>query len=214
MISGIRTALGDRGFCHIPGPHDEAAFRAIAGSLGPIVHETSVRVNPARRSYLAGEAAVPFHTDHPDVRYIAWLCVAQDPADGTSRFVDGLEAARGLPGLSRVRVQCPPLEGLQVDHERPLLTSNPDQVFFAPWLRTQGDPAALADLLEFRLRLDSAATHEVQLVPRDVVVIDNRRMLHGRRPLSMGSPRHLHRLWIGQPAPCRAPGARPRTSYS
>jgi hypothetical protein len=191
--------LGDQGYVHVPGPLTAARFRALAESLGPVVLETAVRVDPSHRSYLSGTAAVPFHTDHPDVRFIGWLCLAQDAADGASCYIDGLDAARGLPQLEGIQLDCPPLMGLTPIGQRPLFTRRPLAIFYAPWLAAHGEAAALADLAEFRHRLIQTPVHEVRLAPGDAVFIDNRRMLHGRRALAAGSPRCLQRLWIADP---------------
>ncbi|MEQ1735230.1 MAG: TauD/TfdA family dioxygenase, partial [Rhodoglobus sp.] len=62
---------------------------------------------------------------------------------------------------------------------------------------------------EFRVRLSASAkvnAFEVRMKLGDILLVDNRRVLHGRRAIAEGSPRRLHRIWISKWSPGEVAG--------
>lgn len=181
---------------------DESAARAFVEGLGPILHETDVRLRPGAMTWLASPDPIPAHTDHPTVQWVAWWCVRQDNTDGASLLVDGRRVLGQLGAqadlLERVLLPVPGLKGVHPVGVHPMLAHG--RVYWAPWLEpTVGDelrPAvdAFADLVR-----SPALERRVRLTPGDLLVIDNTRMLHGRGALVTGSVRHLKRWWVGCP---------------
>lgn len=171
-------------------------LRALASSLGEVVHRSDIVLDPRKRTHLASPDAVPLHTDHPDVSFIAWRCEVQDEEDGASLLVDGHSllarlSVEELDVLAAHELPCPSLEGRSPVTTCPIVDCEGD-LFFAPWLMGPAVPA----ISRFCALLAETRPVEVRLGPGDVLIVANRRMLHGRRALPPDSRRRLERIWI------------------
>jgi hypothetical protein len=224
MLARVQQGRGRPGLDHLHGRCQQrmtwleqleregfAVLRAVAGpgdleramgALGVVVHRTAVELRPNVGTYLCKPGAVPFHTDHPDVEWIAWWCEAQDPTDGASLLVDARQLVRNLPLSEREKLRatllpCPELgERSSGTSRRSHPVVGPDDaIYFAPWLAppTDQEGAAWRRLVAL---VGRTTPRRVRLQPGDALVIDNRRTLHGRGPISAASPRRLCRLWV------------------
>lgn len=194
-------ALAQQGYAVVPGHTDVEAVERLLDGLGVIVHRTLVQVRPGIGTYLNSPPAVPLHTDHPAVDWIAWWCERQDALDGASSLVDAHQVVQALDrvtrtSLERVRLACPSLNDRATGEEpgrHPLLT--PRRVYFAPWLQPKQSSTAHA-WRTWTAAVAAAQRIHVRLQPGDTLVIDNRRMLHGRGALAEDSRRALRRYWV------------------
>ncbi len=182
-----------------------AGFNALSQVLGRPLRQTHVRLDPIKGTYLTSPGSIPLHTDHPAVPWIAWLCVEQDADDGALVLAD----LEGVPADMRpdasVTAACPCLDSTRARTVHPVLQRG--QWYFPDWhLRGRPECEALVAAVDRLPRI------EIPLVPGDVLVIDNRRMLHGRRSLPPKSHRHLIRHWYAdaQPAGCQCVNDGPR----
>ena len=170
-----------------------AGFEALSSVLGAPLRTTHVRLDPQEGTYLTSPGSIPLHTDHPLVHSIAWLCIEQDDEDGAMVLAD----LRGMPAeLSAMALAaeapCPCLDSTRARSTHPLLQKG--RWYFPDW-HVRADPA-MADLVA---AVDSLPRFEIQLEKDDVLVIDNGRILHGRRRLARDSCRHLGRHWYAAP---------------
>lgn len=175
----------------------------LASGLGRVIHKTDVRLSD-KGTYLSSPTAVPFHTDHPDARYILWHCLHQDQDDGSTLLVDGLKIIRSMPAkfratLSELMILCPPLGTLIPDHIRPFYSPTEPRIFFAPWL-IQKKTGIISEALDAFVNELNCPKNiiAVRMNPGEALVIDNNRVLHGRDAIAPHSNRHLIRLWIGE----------------
>jgi hypothetical protein len=171
--------------------HDDQELLELASKLGKIVDDTPVRVVPGKRTYLARPDPIPLHTDHPIADLIAWRCAAQDERDGeeTRSALHRLE----LPAMVRLGESATPTTILAKE-------GGGERLFYAPWLEAV-DPCAATRtaLVAFRCVLTGlqASARRIRILPGHILLVDNRRMLHGRGALLPESTRRLRRLWIG-----------------
>jgi hypothetical protein len=193
---GISRSVALEGYCWIR-PFAEPSDLSCA-EFGSVCDETIVAVHPNARTYVSGHGAIPFHSDHPDVDFIEWHCERQDPADGATLLLDAQAIVLALPAairelLRRTLLPFAPLDGRALGALAPVLDER--GVFYAPWLEPIG-PASLDGLLAFReALLRQTAPIEIRLRAGEALVVDNRRMLHGRRAIAPDSPRRLERRW-------------------
>lgn len=200
MRTELLATIRHEGFAVITRGLDDASFVELARELGEIVDDTRVRIVPGKRTYLARPDPIPLHTDHPKASLIAWRCEAQDELDGASLLVDGHAVLAQLDARSRAilrEIELPAMVRLgDVATPTPIVSSR-GGVFYAPWLapieRTVENRYAL---VAFREALACSSTRAVRLGAGQVLVVDNRRMLHGRAALLPQSARRLRRLWI------------------
>lgn len=204
----ILHSLRVLGYVRLAGPFEESSFRALVERLGRIVNEERIALRPGAHAYVAKPGPVPLHTDHPEARFVSWLCVRQDEVAGASRLYDSqpfLErmAEADREQLRRTELECPPLSGGPPSLRFPILTQVPnrevDEVFCSPWLRVAGgDPErqALVDRFRESLQRDiQERSFELRLNAGEVLIVDNRRVLHGRGRIGDASKRELLRVW-------------------
>lgn len=195
-----RTQLQDFGYCVVDVDGLEDA-QALANGLGSIILRTEVRLDPCRQTYLCNPGPIPLHTDHPAAKYILWYCHEQDALAGSNELIDARSVIQELDpalqeDLTEVRVPCPPLFGFQPTVTHALWEPCSGSVFYAPWLLASMRSSKALD--EFRRSLQPCEPHRAnpKLEPRQALIVDNHRMLHGRSQLPEKSTRWLTRFWI------------------
>lgn len=201
------------GFSHLTESLSTEQFEELAKSLGNILTDFTVKLDPSRTSYVCHSDAIPFHTDDVTCRYIGWHCINQDLHDGSSlllhtKKVFGLLTQTDLQTLSQIKIDPAPyalskLPGQQEPY--PLLNSYPSNpgICYVPWLKIHHSNSSQREVVE-RLKAAIAQLEEqgdfieIKLQPGQALFIDNRRVFHGRRELRTDSARHLRRLWVGE----------------
>jgi hypothetical protein len=175
-----------------------------------------VRIEPDPNNLAYSDQALDLHTDNPyrDPPPTLQLlhAITADADGGETMFVDGFAHAEALhtddPNAFETLARTPArfsyaeASGARWSHTAPVLTLAADGAVETVRLNHRsmdlapGDPAAMDAwydaYLAFYRRLhapDSAFGR--RLAPGEMVIFDNRRLLHGRRGLSGGSPRWL-----------------------
>ncbi len=208
MISGtdISNALNSKGFAIFSVPSKAEAI-TVFGHLGRVVLETEVRIRENPGTYLSSCDTVPFHNDHPRVKYIAWYCVEQDLVGGESLLVDMQQVVSRLTqcdraGLAKIRMSCPELRSIIPSSEYPLYQESTGQVFWAPWLLPETRSASDKELICRILgEIESPSNRtQVRLRAGEVLLVDNHRLAHGRESICRFSQRNLMRYWLCEDA--------------
>lgn len=197
----IRNMVDRAGYCVVDFASYDA-FRETVGELGDTINITHIRVDHTRRAMLNSSLHMPFHTDHPSARYIAWYCA--EPADegGNSLLLDCRDVIAALTppeveAMKQLEVKIPPLAPGHEPGSRPILTD--DGIYYADWL-LQSSGSNRTDRLVKRLQAALRQIEPIRILLRrnQALVIDNHRMLHGRDAFAdMTSHRCLVRHWIG-----------------
>ena len=219
VAAEVRERLPREGYVHIDRALPEEVFTAAAHELGTVTMRTDIRVDAAaddalRRARDPLHADRPsvyraeplsYHTDTPMADVLAWYCVEQDAADGSSALVDTGDiadnfGAEELAALERVQVRY--RAGGEAGHEifadYPLLAAK--KIYYVPWLVApdldEHERKLVARFDEYLAKKDATAPIRIRLEPGEMLFIDNHRVLHGRSELPPDSRRHLVRLYI------------------
>jgi gamma-butyrobetaine dioxygenase len=175
-----------------------------------------VRIEPRPGNLASTDRALDLHTDNPyrDPAPTLQLlhAIATDDAGGATLFVDGFAHAEALRRASPdafdrlartpARFTFAAAGGERWSCETPVLRLRPDSALESVRLnhRSLDLPPVEAEAVEawydaylaFYRRLHAPeAPFERRLAPGELVIFDNRRILHGRRGLVSGSPRWL-----------------------
>jgi gamma-butyrobetaine dioxygenase len=175
-----------------------------------------VRIEPQPGNLAYTDRALDLHTDNPYRDPVPTLqllhAITTDAGGGETLFVDGFAQAEALRGeapdafeiLARtpVRFTFASGSGERWSSTAPVLELDPAGAVRTVRLNhrsldlSPGDAASLeawyeAYLAYYRLAHAPEAAFERRLAPGEMVIFDNRRLLHGRRALSGGSPRWL-----------------------
>jgi hypothetical protein len=149
---------------------------------------------------LTSTRGLEFHTDHHHANYILWFCHQQTTLGGESVLVDAKEVISQMSDLDQEVLRSINLfEHKIFDHDPeyyPLIDESGD-VYYSFWeydkVLSANDRAVLD---RFSKLLHDHEHANMTLQPNDILIIDNRRMCHGRTEIRGTQNRHLKRYWI------------------
>ena len=174
----------------------------IMQELGEVIYVTDVKINVKSRSLVASSRALDFHTDHPRADYVAWLCIKQSDSGGETIIADA-EAAylcmlpedRKILGTIRF-FEHKVFRDDEDDHPMIVVYNGKRKFYYSYWLSDPNISEEKENVLNrFHTALHKCTITETRLDPDDVLIIDNTRILHGRRSF-VGRSRFLKRYWI------------------
>ena len=193
----LSAQLRAHGFFFAPAGRHEGAEAAVA-RLGRPLLRTDVKPTATSRSLVCSRRELGPHTDHFRADFIAWECHASAPSGGATFVVDPAPVIAALGADDRQALST----ARMIEHRifaddpdaRPVLHS-PDRLYFTYWLAEGLTAAQRSAARRFRDALERAPRRlSRKLEPGDLLVVDNRRLLHGRE--AFAGPRHLTRIWI------------------
>ena len=197
----MHATLRDSGWFHLPAAGEDAFF-ALTASLGSVVYETDVSVRKQGRGLVTSEKPLDFHTDHSRVEYVAWLCIAADEHGGETILSDAWKALALLSADDKKMLESVMLKEHAVFagdlREYPLLSTVNGKLkcYYSFWLADDNMPTSHRRAFNaFRRAVADVQFHEFKLQCNDILIVDNARILHGRRRIKDPS-RQLKRFWI------------------
>jgi len=204
----LAAVLAREGFALLTGGRD--AFDALPARLGAeVIHQTDVAVRPGR-ALVTSDRALDLHTDHHRADWVAWLCVRPSSAGGESYLADAEAAFVSLPEATRADLARLALfehsifPGDASLHPFVEERAGRRRFYCSFWFDPAGipDAACVSALDAFAV---AARAHEVarlRLDEGDVLIVDNRRVLHARTAITGTRDRHLVRHWLATRAAC------------
>lgn len=196
----LKNEIVEKGYLHIPYPHS-LTIDEITSQYGDLIFTTLIKENSQSTRLLSSNSYVDFHTDHINAKYIAWQCQSQSANGGESLLLDGLgiieSASSDLIGaLQTVFVKSHRL--FYGDKpEYPLYTAKSNTLYYAPFLCDMPIGSKAIEAINwFQEQIKTARKIEIKLSEGDWLIIDNHRMLHGRKGFEKKSNRLLTRYWL------------------
>jgi len=195
----IKEIVQREGWLHLRGLTEEEA-RSKAAELGSVLLETQVTPKPESRALVTSNRPLGPHTDHHAARHIVWYCKEQSETGGETLLIDAWKIIETMPkGLvdqlyDTLLKEHAVFEG-DLDYHRMLERREGGgwNVYYSFWLAEDKENAAFQ---AFSRALSAVPRIEFRMAPGDFLVIDNRRMLHGRKAIPSNDKRHLIRLWL------------------
>ncbi len=197
----IADSMKEKGFILLKSSNEEDYFNIIS-SLGETLYQTEVKMQAGKSNVVYNPQEILFHTDYPKADFVSWFCVNSGNREAPLELIDTvnirkmdadtLETLRGI----KVGFKC------KIDreiYEAPLIL---DYKFgigttYNPWglqsEMTDEQKSCYDKLLKI---FEDAERLVIDIDQGDILIIDNRRMLHGRREIAENSPRHLTRVFI------------------
>ncbi len=197
------TELEAKGYLHFSN-QTEDQLRHLLDTLGKVIYTTDVVVNPEGRGMVTSAHGLDYHTDHHRAKYIAWYCFKQTDQGGHSILMDAEQLFLQLPENYKQQLQAIELFEHKIfpdDKESYPLAAMDEhgkfRFYYSFWLVRNEDKQNPA-LLEFQKLLSEAKPTTILLQERDILVVDNHRILHGRTPIEGSKDRFLKRFWLEQ----------------
>ena len=196
----IKEKLQAQGFVHIPYPN-KFDSTWLSENLGKELFTTLIKENPQSTRLLASNQDVDLHTDHIKAKFIAWQCNSQAAFGGESLLMDGL----GVLGNASTDI-LNSLQNIFVKSHRLFFDDKPQYPLFSYKAKVLYYASFLCEApigskekqayAWFQEQIKSTSKIEIKLSEGDWLIIDNHRMLHGRRGFEKKSNRLLTRYWL------------------
>lgn len=197
--SAIDDDLKRNGFSVIDGL-SHAEFCKLMESYGEIITASDIKINELSNRKFNDYKELDLHTDTPLAGLVAWYCVVQDNKAGESLFVDGKEILNEMSEeelciLNNTRIKYPVFKKTET-RDHPIVDEN-QAIYYTSWLKYTNYSAEQVNALQcFESYIEHAAIISVRLRPGQALILDNKRMLHGRGEISQNSKRYLYRLHV------------------
>lgn len=196
----IKGELEAKGYIHIPYPNKlDASW--LSENLGKELFTTLIKENPNSTRLLASNQDVDLHSDHIKAKFIAWQCNSQAAIGGESLLLDGLGVLENassdiLNSLENIFVKSHRLF-FDDKPQYPLFSVKDKVLYYASFLCEApiGSKEKQA-FAWFQEQIKSTSKIEIKLSEGDWLIIDNHRMLHGRKGFEKKSNRLLTRYWL------------------
>jgi len=204
LLSTCMHSLKECGYFYLPNQPVNSATR-WAEVFGSHWLRDEVKEHPNGKKLRETCNAIDLHSDPAGVHYLMYVCRQAAGVGGEVLLADGRKILNSLnpkvhPLLREIEVICPRVFGsehpttpiLQVDSAQQM-----KQCYYAPWHLLEPHLPPLKQALgDFLNGVNTAPRIELKLNPGDLLIIDNTRMLHGRRSFGRNSGRWLTRYWI------------------
>lgn len=189
------------GYCHVKG--FEGKISQLLRAFGHICMTTDVVINNTTQALVTSDRPLALHTDHSRVEFIAWQCIQQSSIGGETRLLDGRKVLDSMSVELRkelTKIRMFEHHVFKRDSESsPLLSykKGVPSIYYSFWLADDNQKQTRC----FQAFINEIASKEellIRLQPNDMLIIDNRRMLHGRTAILGDKNRFLRRYWISE----------------
>jgi hypothetical protein len=193
--------LNEKGFIHLTNISD-TELENILNELGEVIHTTDVIVKPESRGMVTTSLGLDFHTDHHKAKYILWYCHKQTDLGGDSIFIDA----------DKIFSQLTEEEQNELTHiklfEHKIFPGDKDNnpfveidekgkriFYYSFWLVKDEDKQNPA-FLKFQTFIKETEPTKINLKEKDILIVDNHRIFHGRTAIEGSKDRFLKRYWL------------------
>lgn len=193
--------LTEKGFLHVCDQTEEQLNEWL-NSLGQIIYTTDIVVKPESKGMVTSTHGLDFHTDHHKAKYIVWYCYKQTDLGGDSILIDAERIYEQLSEDHKEQLKNIKLFEHKVfpdDKESyPFVATEENgkrKFYYSFWLVKTEDKKNSA-ILEFQRLIKQTEYVKLNLKERDILVVDNHRIFHGRTPIKGRTDRFLKRFWL------------------
>ena len=200
-INSVTKELLDNGFLHLTDQSEEQLDELI-NSLGQVIFTTDVVVKPESKGMVTSARGLDYHTDHHKAKYIIWYCYKQTDLGGDSILMDAEKIYQQLSDDYKQQLKTIELFEHKIfpdDKESyPFVATDESgnrKFYYSFWLVKNEDKQNPA-MLEFQRLIKQTEPIRMNLKERDILVVDNHRIFHGRTPIEGSKDRFLKRFWL------------------
>lgn len=197
----LTKRLLENGFIHLTDQTEEQ-LNDLLQSLGHVIFTTDVVVKPESKGMVTSARGLDFHTDHHKAKYVVWYCYKQTDLGGDSILLDAEKLYQHLSDDHKEQLKTIELFEHKIfpddEESYPFLTTDEygkRNFYYSFWLAKNEDKQNPA-MLEFQRLTKQIEPVRLNLKERDILVVDNHRVFHGRTPIEGSKDRFLKRFWL------------------
>ena len=179
-----------------------ASVAELVAGLGEVIKTTEVKIKLNSEALVTSAKPLSPHTDHHKADLIFWHCIEQTNQGGETLLADAKEIYSNLD-MSNKRA----LREIYF-YEHKIFPNDPNKYpmisgawgeelfYYTYWLHDERLCPLKKNALEKFHQMSLKKLRPVKLSKNDVLIIDNKRILHGRHAITGSKNRHLRRYWI------------------
>ncbi|HWZ15468.1 MAG TPA: TauD/TfdA family dioxygenase [Mucilaginibacter sp.] len=196
----LKQTLETKGYIHLK-VNNLLKLHTVINFLGKVIQEKDIQIQEKPGKLSNSNKAMELHTDHPDADYLIMECIEPSTEGGLTLISDFLEVYDKLSSWQQKALRTVEIKDIFNKNELkycPMVKERNGKLIFhyVPWL-TRGDEHAETKELLAKINFELAAQqHPLTLEKGDVLVIDNKRFLHGRTAISGSQNRFLKRYLV------------------
>lgn len=200
-LNSYLNKLSDTGFLHLNEQSEEQLIDLI-DSLGEVIFTTDVVVKPESKGMVTSSHGLDFHTDHHKAKFIVWYCYKQTDLGGDSILLDAEKIYQQLSENFKEQLQTIELFEHKIfpDDKKsyPLLAfdENGKRKYYYSFWFVKDEDKEIPAIIEFQRLIKQSNPTKLNLKDRDILVVDNHRILHGRTAILGSKDRFLKRFWV------------------
>ncbi|MEO5641749.1 MAG: TauD/TfdA family dioxygenase [Bacteroidia bacterium] len=200
-IEQLTTKLKDNGWLHLSNKTEEQ-LNDILNSLGQVIMTTDVVVKPDGKGMVTSAKGLDFHTDHHNAKYILWYCIKQTDSGGDSILMDAEKIFQQLSADRQDQLKTIELFEHKVfpdDKESypfVAIDNNGNRKFYYSFWLVKNEDKQNEALLIFQKLIRETEPVRLNLKDKDILIVDNHRVFHGRTPIDGSKDRFLKRFWL------------------
>jgi alpha-ketoglutarate-dependent taurine dioxygenase len=195
----MTNELFEKGFVHLTNQTEEL-LQEIINSLGEIIMTTDVVVKTDSKGLVTTAHGIGFHTDHHKARFIAWYCYKQTDNGGESLLIDAKKIYLSLPMDLQENLKTVYLYEHQIyDDDKkyyPFVESDENNNLQFHCSLVNDKDKKIPAFNYFEKLMNKTEPIKIKLKEKDILIIDNHRIFHGRTPIKGSKDRYLKRFWI------------------
>ena len=196
-IDAIRRQLDDMGYFFERGWALDQLTDTLR-NFGRIKQVDQIHPQDNSSLFIRSKKPIPVHNEDPDVKWLAWFCERSASDGGRTILVDGDKL---ISAISRPTITA--LRSVVCSHRNPLfepILSESGKWYLIPWSLPKSlereESAALEDL---RSAIGKQPSITIDLKRGDILIVKNRRILHGREGFSDSSRKLIRVMAMEQP---------------
>lgn len=196
-IDAIRRQLDDKGYFIESGWTLDQLTETLR-NFGRIKQVEQIHPQENSSLFIRSKKPIPAHNEDPDVKWLAWFCEHSASDGGRTILVDG---DKPRSAISRSTITA--LRSVVCSHRNPLLEpilSDSGKWYLIPWNLPKSPGREESDALEYlRSAIGKQPSITIGLKRGDILIVKNRRMLHGREGFSDSSRKLIRVMTMEQP---------------
>jgi len=197
----FKQTLESKGYVHLKADNLLKLHTAI-NFLGEVIQQKDIKIqeSPARLSN--SNKAMELHTDHPIADYVLMECLEPSTEGGITLISNFFEVFDKLSSWQQRALRAVEIKDIYDKEEManycPMVSEKNGKLLFhyVPWL-TRGDEATETKELLAKINIElEKQQDQIMLEKGDVLIIDNKRVLHGRTQITGSQNRLLKRYLV------------------
>lgn len=178
------------------------AIHSITQCLGEVIQQKDICIEEDSTKRTNSNKRMRLHTDHPNADFVAWHCIEPSDNGGESRVSDLSIILDELDDNEKNILKETHLKNVQLfdtckeTHPIVEIQDGKLRLYFVPWFVLEPTDETVKNLIS-KIE-DKAVGREIKfsLQKGDVLVLNNKRILHGRTEIVGSQNRLLKRYWI------------------